>query len=537
MTYTDTYSSQPQETAPPQGYLVMHGTPIEFRPRSRNQWIAFIAPVLLCGVSWMIGGMYRLNDLGFLILAAACLVFVIGEFIQFPRRFGVGGILLYGGVLVWFCHDYFANWFMQDPAAYATPFSPATVAKASFYYSLFTLCMTIGLRTGGGRWLQRLILSVPEPANENFYFLVMILLAIVGFCPFFIFVSEPFYMALLHGAFSTWTEQVHWTVGRTGNLNYNWGGCVAQIIQVGQVGGIFATLFAIMISTRIWSKVVAWTIWLYWSFFIYNGGRRGELAFMVLPAIAMLFIKYQAKVALTFRGFSLKAYLVCGFFAFLLLVVVQIEGTFRGLGLVNANLSDIDLVQNQGNTMFTEGLVGYQMIPDTHGFFGNRFPGEGLIRPLPEQLYWFLIGPIPRALWTTKPVDPLWEWYNKVVTGDVSGRVGTTIAKGLVGSWYFNYGFWGVIEGGLLVGWLMGLTERCLQNSGGRPMGVLMSMGLAVWLFRLYRDFIFIELYAFIVGAVFLAALVYFLRIFGGAISPVPTGATATSQPALDQSF
>jgi hypothetical protein len=140
-----------------------------------------------------------------------------------------------------------------------------------------------------------------------------------------------------------------------------------------------------------------------------------------------------------------------------------------------------------------------------------------MIRALPEQLWWFIIGPIPRALWTSKPVDQLWEWYNRLYTGAGNGTVGTTISHGVVGSWYFNYGAFGAIEGALLMGWLMAISERALQRSNGRPMGLLMSLAFSVWLFRIYRDFIFIDLYGLMIGAIVLAALVYACRPFLGA--------------------
>jgi hypothetical protein len=207
---------------------------------------------------------------------------------------------------------------------------------------------------------------------------------------------------------------------------------------------------------------------------------------------------------------------LCGTLAVVILATVQFQGTFRGVGYANANLSELSIVQSRGNTMFSEGLKAWQVIPDERPFFKNSFVCEGLIRPLPEQAFWFLIGPIPRAIWTTKPVDPLWEWYNQYFMGSNNGTVGTTISHGLVGSWYFNYGIFGCIEGAILVGWLMGVAERALQNSEGRPMGMLMSLAFGVWLFRLYRDFIFIDLYGLMIGGVMLTIFIYACRPFLG---------------------
>jgi hypothetical protein len=497
-----------------------------FVPRSRHQWIPLTVPILLCGLSWLMGGAPALTDLGFALLTLTCIVFLLGEFVNFPRRFGIGGMLLYGGVLIWFCHDYFSHWFGITFNGYSNAYPASTVAKAAFYHCVFILCMCLGLNINRGRPLERLIVSVPEPANENVYLILVLLTQMIGFSPFFLFTLEPFYTAIYHGATSAWTEPVRWSVSRTGNLNYNWGAYVAQLLQAGQVGGLLAATFALLVSRHLWSKLLAWLFWAYWLLYAINGIRRGDIAFMMLPPIALLFIKYQASISAVVGRQSLRAYVVCGGLVLVLLVAVQAVGSYRGVGLDKVEFLQLNLLKNQGNSMFSEGLKGWDLIPDTHQFFHNTFPGEGLFRALPEEFFWFAISPIPRALWNNKPVDPLWEWYNKIVTGDVRGYEGTTISKGLVGSWYFNYGVWGVLEGGLLVGWLMGICERAFQRSGGRPMGMLMSLGFGVWLFRTYRDFIFIELYAFIVGAVAIAILVYALRPFTGSAPSLDAGAS-----------
>src|SRR5262249_36607285 len=153
--------------------------------------------------------------------------------------------------------------------------------------------------------------------------------------------------------------------------------------------------------------------------------------------------KYQARAAMARKKQSIKAYALCGLFGLGVLTTVQYQGTFRGSGLATGDWSKVELTKSQGNTMFSEGLLAWKTIPDERAFFKNNFLLEGLLRPLPEQAFWFAIGPIPRALWTSKPIDPLWEWYNQFYMGGGNGRVGTTVSHGLVGSWYFNYGIFG----------------------------------------------------------------------------------------------
>jgi oligosaccharide repeat unit polymerase len=485
-----------------------------FVPRSKNQWWPMLIPLLMCGLSWTMNGMPLLTDAGFAVFAGLCFFYLVMEFVRFPRRFGIGGIVLYGGVLVWFCHDYFTNWFGRDFFRGNTSMAPWVIAKAATLHVLFVMMMMLGININRGKWAERVVNAIPDPGNESFYFVVMIGMFAIGILPFFFFSAEPFYMGMYHAAFAPWTDAVAWTVFRSGNINFLWGAYVAQILQVGAVGGIFAITYAI-VGTRRWSvRIIAFFIWAFWAMMAFNTDRRGEVAYCALPPIALLFIKFQAKAAVMFKRFSLRAYLVCGILAATLLWVVQYQGNARGTSLASADVSEVELFKNQGNSMFSEGLPGYMLIPESHPFFGDSFPGADVVLPIPSAAYWFVIGIVPRALWNSKPVDPLWEWYNSLITGNANGTVGTTISHGVVGNWYFDYGLAGIIEGGLLVGWLMGVSERALQHSNGQLLGMLMSLGLATWIFRAYRDFTYIDLYPLIIGGVALAALVILFRPF-----------------------
>jgi hypothetical protein len=487
-----------------------------FVPRSKWQWVPFILPIMLTGLSWMQGGEPELTDLGFLIFTILCGIYLISEFMNFPRRFGIGGLILWGGVLCWFCQDYFTQWFHRDFAT--SPMAPIVIAKAAFLHVTFVTLMSIGLGIDKGLWAEKILLIVPDPGDDRFYLSVMLALAAFGISPYFLFNApdQPWYSCMFHSMFSGWVGPPHFDVYRTGNLNYSWGAYVAQIMQVGEVSGIVSIVYTILIARGILQRLLGITIWSFYALVAFETGRRGNIAFTVLPPIALLFIKYQARAAAMFKTFSLKAFLVCGLLTVGMQFVIQFQGTFRDSGFSTADLSRLNLVENQGNTMFSEGLLGYALIPDIHPFVYSDFPGEGFFVAIPKTVFDLFIGIIPRALWHDKPVDSLWEWYNTVYAG--TGREGTTISKGLVGSWYFKYGVGGLIEGGILMGWLMGLSERALQHSEGKPIHILFALAFATWIFRTYRDFIFIDLYGLILGAICLYFMIPMMRpLLGGA--------------------
>ena len=481
-----------------------------YLPRSKFLPLPFAVPAVLTGLSMMMGGSPVLTDLGFVSLTALCTIGLAGELVRFPRRFGIGGIVLFGGVLIWFCYDYLTHWLGADFSNPNVALRPAVVARSAFCHCLFILLMTVGLLIPFGRRFVRLFHLIPEPSNRYFYAGILLLLFCVGISPYFLFTSDPWYRAIWQEMTGGRTGGAAWQVGRSGNVNYSWGGYLATLLQVGQVGGQLAVFYAVLVARTGVTKLIGWSIWSFWLALAFGSGTRGNLVFMALPGIALLYLKYQAHAAVLLKSVNKRAYFWAGGLLVALLFAVQFQAYFRTTSYAGADVSTVSLSQLRGTGMFSAGLLGYHYIPRDADFFYSRFPGESVLRPLPQTVYEFAVGPVPRALWRSKPIDPVWAWYNAVSTGSEQGLEGTTIAQGLVGGWYFRYGLAGVIQGGLLLGWLMRIAERALQTSQGRSISILLSLAFATWLFRSFRLLNFHELYPLLIGAAGLWILVRF---------------------------
>jgi len=471
--------------------------------------LSFLLPVLISGVSYIAGGIPLITDLAFLTLTVLCVIFCFREMLKFSHRMGIGAILIYGGVLIWFCHDYMTNWFWHD-FRQVNPFfdgvTPSVVARAAFYHCLFVDLMLVALRIPLARWVDRLVVIVPEPASGQFFLGLVIVVLLFGWSAFFA-AEDPIYIAIPRGALWWILGPVKFNVWRTGNVNYNWGGYVAQIIQVGQIGGIIAAFYAISVARSLPGKVFGWCVWAYWFMFSLAGERRGEIAFMALPIIGLLFVRYHALATAQFRRYRIWAFAVTLAVSLAALYAVQWQTADR------TNAEDVQLFRASGNTMFSEGLRAWGIIPEVHGYAEDEFPGETLIRPLPDTLWWFLVGPIPRALWHDKPTESFSLWYSGFISGDsrgvdTAGVAGTTVSGGAVGAWYFRYGPAGVIQGALLYGWLMGVAERALRRANGRPMALLFALAFATFMFRCYRDLWWHNLYPVMIAAVILWVLI-----------------------------
>src|SRR5215212_605299 len=105
--------------------------PVQVGPRPRSQWapLAFLLPLVLCGVSWAGGGVPSLTDLGFVFFTIVCSWFCVIELVKFPQRTGVGALMLYGGVVIWFCMDYLTYWAGTDFCT--APIPAHLIAKAA----------------------------------------------------------------------------------------------------------------------------------------------------------------------------------------------------------------------------------------------------------------------------------------------------------------------------------------------------------------------------------------------------------------------
>jgi hypothetical protein len=484
-----------------------------FSERSNLLPLPFVAPVVVAGASYLMGGVPRLTDLSFILIALLCFCGLLVELARFPRRFGVGGIVLFAGVLIWFCEDYFKRWFGRDAHTDFGVIGPNVVAKAALAYSLFILSMVVGLFIPYGKWLPRVLLSVPEPSSTGFYPILVGFTFLLGIAPYVFFTADPFFATIYKAMTGGYHEQVAWTTGRTaGNMNFSWGGYMTYLIDTGKLGGVLAVFYALLVATSAPGKIFGWVIWAFWVLMALGTGIRGEVLAMMLPAAALVFLKYQARAAALFQQFSFRGYILAGALLFFTLFGVQFVAFFRDHGYDKGNFAEVDLTDLQGNFMFSESLVGFSLVPGTQNYLHDNWPGETILRPIPDTAWALLYQAVPRALWRSKPVEPAVEWYNRLILGARWER-GGNVALTAVGHWFFPYGWFGVIEGGLLFGWMIVCSERALRQSDGRPLGVLCSLAFAVWCFRCFRGLNFTTLYPLVIGAFVLAMVIKLQRL------------------------
>jgi hypothetical protein len=500
--------------------------------RSRYSWTLFLLPLLLTGMSWQLGGMSILTDAGFLALTLACVICLIRELLVFPQRFGIGGLVLFGGSLIWFCYDYLGNWlgvkFGSLPIVTGNhkwsdaPYTAITVAKASFFHALFLLFATMGLLIKRGKWPAKVLAVVPDPTNRGFYLVLLLVFCLLGISPYLFFTVDPWYESIFKHMRGGYGLGITWTVSRGGTLNTKslTATFLQQLLELGYVAGAFAAFYAIMIARSAPGKIFGWSVWVFWMLMAVGTGARSNTLTAAMPAVALLFLKFNARAAALLRRISFKAYATGLAAGLVTITVVQYQAFFRQTRFEERDLSQLSMVNLQGNYMFSEGLVGYYLVPEYKEFLYDTYPGAAVIRPIPQTAFDFVVGFIPRPLWPTKPVNEVAMWYSRAVTGEkmnVEEKGITGVSRGLVGHWYFPYGWPGVIQGGLLFGWLLALGERALFKNLHRPLTVLMVLGYFTFLFRSFRDLTFNWLYPLIFTGIILWVMVKVGNaLFGG---------------------
>jgi len=453
-------------------------------------------PLIISGASLLSGGVALMNDLAMICFTLICIYGVLTEVWNFSFRLGVGALLLYGGCLIWYCYDYYNHWLFIDfnsdigaehIAARMETYDANTLARASFYTILFFSVAAWALHIRWKPKFLKIFSLIPEPQSPNQYILIISVLMMIGLVPYIFFTNEPFFVAVYNEMVGGYGGGTAWTVGRTGNTNYNWGGYVAHFITLGYGCGVLAgCLMCVKLPTI--HRIILASYWLFWSAIAFGTGARGKLVGVLLPAVIMVFLVNSAAVGAQLRRISSKAYLSVAVFSVVTLLAVQIMAFNRNQGFSNIDFSTVDVGNLKGNEMFTTGLPGYKIIPETNKPLHSTFVGESIVRAIPQTIFFYIIHPIPRALWTSKPIDPAWDWYNQLVTGQSAEENGTTISQSLPGSFFFRYGIFGVIQGGLLFGLIIGGGEQALKLNLRRLFTVIFILAIYSSVFRTFRS-------------------------------------------------
>lgn len=501
----------------------------------RRRWVPFVflVPTLMGALSWVAGGLPALSDAAIGLLIILLILRFIRELQMFGLRLGVGAMVMSGGALIWWCYDYCIHWWGLRPIdfdTYVDPYFPTNVgmppwvvAKAVCLHAMFIMMMSFGLTV---KWksmgVKRVLHWMWEPINRNAVFTVILFIFLASLTPYLLS-SKGFFNAIWLSIFAgRGGEDNGISVGRTGSVNTSWWGYLSQLVELGYFGGFLAAFYAVTMSRSALQSIACWGIFALQCALAFGTGTRGNTMFVVAPVVCLVFIRHHTKITGMLVRFSPRAYITSMGIGLMLMVLMQIQGFFRNQGFKDVMLDEIDFGTLQGNEMFTTTLPGLAAIPELSAPFAAPFPGAGWFTCVPDMIRWFVINPIPRVIWQDKPIDYSGLWYKHIVTGtDISNAEGTTISSGLVGEPYIKYGMPGVLQLGFIFGWLLRNCEVSLRQAVNRPMAMLATLGLLVFLLRSFRNFWFHSLYPVIYSCILISII---LALIGGGRDRNPDG-------------
>jgi hypothetical protein len=470
---------------------------------------------VIAAMGWAGGGSTGLDNFAWIVMTLTVFVLLLRELVQFTQVFGLGKIIFYGGVLIWFGNDYFYNAFIShDWGGYYTP---EQLSCATFYHCLFVGIAGLVVQTNGIGKIARLMTRLPEPKSHRAYLPVILMTSFCGLLPFMLYSKEPLLSALYHAMVNARSGNDAVLEVSRGNLNYSWDAYILRMLDLGIVGAIFGSYYGVFMTTNRTQKVICVLNWIFWALMSFGTGSRGWVIMMIVPTAAFFFLKYQTQAAFLFRRHSIRAYAWAIGILLLGFAIMQIQITYRNIGFQRVDLNEVKFLEPQGNLMYSESLRGFKRIPAEHDYFYNDFAGETLIAAPIVEIFYCVIHPIPRALWNSKPYDRVWAWFNAAGTGRSTSELeGTTLATGLVGHWYIRYGFFGVLEGAVIFGLLLSTIESAFRISNMKPLTVFLACGLLMTLFRLFRAFGYAEFWGMLIGLFIMWGLLQIFSLFLG---------------------
>lgn len=96
-------------------------------------------------------------------------------------------------------------------------------------------------------------------------------------------------------------------------------------------------------------------------------------------------------------------------------------------------------------------------------------------------------GPVPRALWPNKPMMESMFVFTRYVWGfDTRDRGGNTLPS-IVGQYYLNWGWWGIIELGLFLGLITRLLDQAYALAHSRSLARVGLVAIMTYLFVSFR--------------------------------------------------
>ncbi len=221
----------------------------------------------------------------------------------------------------------------------------------------------------------------------------------------------------------------------------------------------------------------------YRALVFFDGGTRSWVALAVLPTFLAWFATTMNR-HMTLGRIVVFVLILCG-----LQLSFEIARASRNKGWAVDRVKTIDTSKRHfDNDFFTDLAVSVDLVPKRHPYFHFG------------DMWAFVTHPVPRFLWSDKPISPLLLYYNDAVHTGLLGKRGNKLPSHL-GQFHMSFGLFGVVAMGLLSGLIAAFASTMMSSKfvGLSHFGGL----LATWWFLmargLYPGWIYVVLFAWLI--------------------------------------
>jgi hypothetical protein len=216
--------------------------------------------------------------------------------------------------------------------------------------------------------------------------------------------------------------------------------------------GDFLTYVGYMVPTLTIMTGIQRRSWIHWhvlcgflfsgiflAFVSQSGGRR-IIGAITASAVVTWVCARRSKLRAVHVGVLLCVAVVTILFLDALLV-----NRNRGYGQFSYNLAELRGIRVDDNFLRMGQLA--EIIPREYSYVGFRW------------LTYVLVRPVPRVLWPGKPIDPGFSLT------DYLRQKGVTYSSSVIGEWYMAFGWYGVIFGGMALGYGARMWSQLLDEN------------------------------------------------------------------------
>lgn len=344
----------------------------------------------------------------------------------------IGRSTLIFGILFWFSIGSLWLTFSADPFRNHATFYPGfdkfvpldVIATSVFAVMLFVIGCMIGWRVfvAPRNWI-RAIADREDPRRDNALEYFALALALAAWMPV-LYAYQWDLPAFFQHILQMRAVQEESRLDVVGPMQHTY--------LLGVFAGSLATVrvvYGLSFNRLIYLVIIV----LIFPLVFFGAGSRFNLAYLVLPSV--LILAAPVLHSTDRRRRKLTAVCLGGIF----ILVFGLQATVRNDGITtdtSARFSELVLAGSEGSDHFGALLIAVD--------FSNR-RGQYFMEPM---LPFFLTHLIPASVWPGKPYPETWIEYNGVVT---QGH-GFNVTPSVIGQYFMNWGFVGVIYIGLFFG-------------------------------------------------------------------------------------